>query len=173
VGVGVHVCVEGPRGGTRGPGERDQIPCASSQSSPPLSPACLPPSTHACLAALCGARDLPVLYSLPILTSPFPCMLTSLHVCLPCSPMRCTRPSSSLFPPNPHLPFPLHAYLPPRMPALQPYAVHATFQFSGTPGKRNRMREHMFFEDKPGYYDHKKGFVTFTVRGGEGRRVCV
>ena len=24
---------------------------------------------------------------------------------------------------------------------LQPYVVHATFQFSGTPGKRHRMRE--------------------------------
>ena len=24
---------------------------------------------------------------------------------------------------------------------LEPYVVHATFQFSGTPGKRHRMRE--------------------------------
>ena len=26
---------------------------------------------------------------------------------------------------------------------LDPYAVHATFQFSGTPGKRHRLRERM------------------------------
>lgn len=28
---------------------------------------------------------------------------------------------------------------------LQPYVVHATFQFSGTPGKRLRMREFMLW----------------------------
>jgi Nucleotide-diphospho-sugar transferase len=28
---------------------------------------------------------------------------------------------------------------------LQPYVVHATFQFSGTPGKRHRMREFMLW----------------------------
>lgn len=28
---------------------------------------------------------------------------------------------------------------------LQPYVVHATFQYSGTPGKRHRMREFMLW----------------------------
>lgn len=46
---------------------------------------------------------------------------------------------------------------------VQPYAVHATFQFSGTPGKRNRMREFMLYEDPPEYFDHKTGFITFQV----------
>lgn len=53
---------------------------------------------------------------------------------------------------------------------LKPYAVHATFQFSGTPGKRNRMREFMMYDDPPEYYDHKVGFVSFDVSGGEGVR---
>lgn len=51
---------------------------------------------------------------------------------------------------------------------LKPYAVHATFQFSGTPGKRNRMREFMMYDDPPEYYDHKVGFVSFDVSGGAG-----
>ncbi|GAX79191.1 hypothetical protein CEUSTIGMA_g6631.t1 [Chlamydomonas eustigma] len=50
---------------------------------------------------------------------------------------------------------------------LQPYAVHATFQFSGTPGKRNRMREFMLYEDPQSYYDHPAGFVTFEMDGIE------
>ena len=29
---------------------------------------------------------------------------------------------------------------------LQPYVVHATFQFSGTPGKRHRMRESLLWD---------------------------
>ena len=29
---------------------------------------------------------------------------------------------------------------------LEPYVVHATFQFSGTPGKRHRMREAMLWD---------------------------
>ena len=48
---------------------------------------------------------------------------------------------------------------------LEPYALHATFQFSGTPGKRHRMREWMLFKDPPEYYDHKVGFVAFEVSG--------
>ncbi|GFH21963.1 glycosyltransferase, partial [Haematococcus lacustris] len=32
---------------------------------------------------------------------------------------------------------------------LQPYVAHATFQYSGTPGKRHRFREAMLFEDPP------------------------
>ncbi len=46
---------------------------------------------------------------------------------------------------------------------LQPYAVHGTFQFSGTPGKRHRMREFMLYDDPPEYYDHPVGFVSFDV----------
>ena len=51
-----------------------------------------------------------------------------------------------------------HAYFVSRMHEqldLKPYVVHATFQYSGTPGKRNRMREFMLWNDKPGYYDHE------------------
>lgn len=36
---------------------------------------------------------------------------------------------------------------------LQPYAVHTTFQFAGTEGKRHRLREAMLFYDPPDYYD--------------------
>ncbi|KAG1662326.1 hypothetical protein FOA52_011484 [Chlamydomonas sp. UWO 241] len=50
---------------------------------------------------------------------------------------------------------------------LKPYAVHATFQFAGTPGKKNRMRELMLFDDPPEYYDHQTGFVTWTMDGIE------
>ncbi|GFH13661.1 uncharacterized protein HaLaN_09590, partial [Haematococcus lacustris] len=50
---------------------------------------------------------------------------------------------------------------------LEPYALHATFQFSGTPGKRHRMREFMLFDDPPEYYDHSVGFVTFKMDGLE------
>lgn len=46
---------------------------------------------------------------------------------------------------------------------MEPYAVHATFQFSGTPGKRHRMREFMLYDDTPDYYDHNVGFVSFDV----------
>jgi hypothetical protein len=51
---------------------------------------------------------------------------------------------------------------------LQPYAVHATFQFSGTPGKRHRMREFQWFSDPQEYYDHQVGFVSFDVRAAAG-----
>ncbi len=43
---------------------------------------------------------------------------------------------------------------------LEPYVAHATFQYSGTPGKRHRFREAMLFADPPEYYDHPKGFVA-------------
>jgi arabinosyltransferase len=46
---------------------------------------------------------------------------------------------------------------------LQPYVVHATFQFSGTPGKRNRMREFMLWNDEPEYYQPGHGFVTWVM----------
>ena len=46
----------------------------------------------------------------------------------------------------------------------QPYVVHATFQFSGTHGKRHRMREAMLWDvDPPEYYDPPGGFLTFRA----------
>lgn len=45
---------------------------------------------------------------------------------------------------------------------LQPYAVHTTFQYSGTEGKRHRLREGMVFYDPPEYYDSPGNtFLTF------------
>ncbi|KAH9321207.1 hypothetical protein KI387_015846, partial [Taxus chinensis] len=45
---------------------------------------------------------------------------------------------------------------------LDPYAVHTTFQFAGTEGKRHRMREAKLFFDKPEYYDSQGGFLSFN-----------
>ncbi|CAI7914893.1 unnamed protein product, partial [Closterium sp. NIES-53] len=45
---------------------------------------------------------------------------------------------------------------------LEPYALHATFQFAGTPGKRHRFREAMAFYDFPEYYDPPGGIVSFV-----------
>lgn len=36
---------------------------------------------------------------------------------------------------------------------LEPYAVHTTFQYAGTEGKRHRLREAMVFDDPPEYFD--------------------
>ncbi|THU55388.1 hypothetical protein C4D60_Mb11t06030 [Musa balbisiana] len=44
---------------------------------------------------------------------------------------------------------------------LEPYAVHTTFQFSGSDGKRHRLREAMLFYDQPAYYDTPGGFLSF------------
>lgn len=44
---------------------------------------------------------------------------------------------------------------------LEPYAVHTTFQFAGTEGKRHRLREAMVFYDPPEYYDSPGGFLSF------------
>ncbi|XAR69213.1 hypothetical protein NMG60_11000717 [Bertholletia excelsa] len=44
---------------------------------------------------------------------------------------------------------------------LEPYAVHTTFQYGGTEGKRHRLREAMVFSDPPEYYDTPGGFLTF------------
>ncbi|KAL6183828.1 hypothetical protein ACLB2K_045238 [Fragaria x ananassa] len=44
---------------------------------------------------------------------------------------------------------------------LEPYAVHTTFQYAGTDGKRHRLREGMVFFDPPEYYDAPGGFLTF------------
>lgn len=44
---------------------------------------------------------------------------------------------------------------------LEPYAVHTTFQYAGTDGKRQRLREGMLFYDPPEYYDAPGGFLSF------------
>ncbi|CDP12730.1 unnamed protein product [Coffea canephora] len=46
---------------------------------------------------------------------------------------------------------------------LEPYAVHTTFQFSGTEGKRHRLREATVFYDPPSYFDVPGGFLTFKL----------
>jgi arabinosyltransferase len=46
---------------------------------------------------------------------------------------------------------------------LAPYVVHATFQYSGTPGKRHRNREFMLWNDSPEYYDPGHAFVTWDM----------
>jgi hypothetical protein len=48
-----------------------------------------------------------------------------------------------------------HTYFTQDMPArfnVTPYAVHATFQFSGTDGKRHRFRERQLWLDGVDYY---------------------
>ncbi|KAL8141869.1 hypothetical protein V2J09_014901 [Rumex salicifolius] len=44
---------------------------------------------------------------------------------------------------------------------LEAYAVHTTFQYAGTEGKRHRLREGMMFYDPPEYYDAPGGFLSF------------
>ncbi|KAL1552668.1 arabinosyltransferase XEG113-like protein [Salvia divinorum] len=44
---------------------------------------------------------------------------------------------------------------------LEPYAVHTTFQYGGTEGKRHRLREAKVFYDPPEYYDTPGGFLAF------------
>ncbi|XP_010540709.1 PREDICTED: arabinosyltransferase XEG113-like [Tarenaya hassleriana] len=46
---------------------------------------------------------------------------------------------------------------------LEPYAVHTTFQYAGTEGKRHRLREAMVFYDPPQYYDAPGGFLAFKA----------
>ena len=47
---------------------------------------------------------------------------------------------------------------------LAPYAVHNTFQYGGTPGKRHRMREANAWlgDEEIGYFDHPGGFLSYT-----------
>ncbi|KAF6261030.1 hypothetical protein COO60DRAFT_1503789, partial [Scenedesmus sp. NREL 46B-D3] len=42
-----------------------------------------------------------------------------------------------------------------------PYAVHATFQFSGTPGKKNRFREAGLWYEQFEYFRPKHGFLAY------------
>ncbi|KAK7250704.1 hypothetical protein RIF29_33306 [Crotalaria pallida] len=44
---------------------------------------------------------------------------------------------------------------------LEPYAVHTTFQYGATEGKRHRLREAMLFRDPPEYYNPPGGFFSF------------
>ncbi|XP_074283116.1 arabinosyltransferase XEG113-like [Silene latifolia] len=44
---------------------------------------------------------------------------------------------------------------------LEPYAVHTTFQYAGTEGKRHRLREGRMFHDSPEYYNSPGGFMSF------------
>lgn len=44
---------------------------------------------------------------------------------------------------------------------LEPYAVHTTFQYGGTEGKRHRLREAKVFLDPIEYYDPPGGFLSF------------
>jgi len=45
----------------------------------------------------------------------------------------------------------------------EPYVIHATFQFSGTEGKRHRLREALVWSDPPEYYDPAGGLLTFVT----------
>ncbi|GMH36929.1 hypothetical protein BSKO_04802 [Bryopsis sp. KO-2023] len=57
-----------------------------------------------------------------------------------------------------------HTFFVQRMPytlGLEPYVVHATYQFSGTPGKKHRMRESLLWNDEPEYFDTPNGFIAF------------
>lgn len=47
---------------------------------------------------------------------------------------------------------------------LEPYAVHTTFQYAGTEGKRHRLREAMVFYDPPEYFDAPGKFL-YEIRG--------
>lgn len=56
-----------------------------------------------------------------------------------------------------------HTYFVQNMPeklGLDPYVVHATFQYSGTPGKRNRFREKLLWHDPDSYFEHAAGFIS-------------
>ncbi|KAL3140615.1 hypothetical protein ABBQ32_005185 [Trebouxia sp. C0010 RCD-2024] len=48
---------------------------------------------------------------------------------------------------------------------LKPYVVHATFQFSGTPGKRHRMRESLLWNaDPPEYFRPTGGLLSWDMQ---------
>ena len=47
---------------------------------------------------------------------------------------------------------------------LEPYAVHTTFQYAGTEGKRHRLREAMVFYDPPEYYDSPGIYCIVSVQ---------
>lgn len=56
-----------------------------------------------------------------------------------------------------------HTYFTQRLPetlGVEPYAVHATFQFSGTDGKRHRFRERQLWKEHPAYVAPKGKTAT-------------
>ena len=70
-----------------------------------------------------------------------------------------------------------HTYFTQRMPdklGLKPYVAHATFQFSGTPGKRHRMRERFLWKVGRLGGTELLGGVAWSWRGrpAELQRVC-
>eukprot|EP00798_Chlamydomonas_sp_ICE-L_P016115 gene16115-22259_t len=46
---------------------------------------------------------------------------------------------------------------------VTPYVGHATFQYSGTPGKRHRMREFLMWDDPPSYFTNPKGYISMSI----------
>jgi hypothetical protein len=59
-----------------------------------------------------------------------------------------------------------HTYYVQRLPSRQgvrPFAAHDTFVFSGTEGKRHRMRERRIWLDDDSYYRPKGGFLAFDL----------
>jgi len=59
---------------------------------------------------------------------------------------------------------------------IEPYAVHATFQFSGTPGKRHRFRDAGLWWEDDQYFHPPGGWMGACVWGGgwvlDGVCVC-
>ncbi|UPR03426.1 arabinosyltransferase [Chloropicon primus] len=59
-----------------------------------------------------------------------------------------------------------HTYFVQSMPqslGVEPYVVHATFQYSGTEGKRHRFRERMLWYDHPEYYAPDNGVLVYDA----------
>ena len=53
--------------------------------------------------------------------------------------------------------------LPLRVMDQPPYVVHATFQYGGTEGKRNRFRERLLWNDPPEYFRPQEGSAGFLA----------
>ena len=53
--------------------------------------------------------------------------------------------------------------LPDRIYHTVPYVVHATFQYGGTEGKRNRFRERLLWNDPPEYFQVEPGSAGFLA----------
>ena len=59
-----------------------------------------------------------------------------------------------------------HNYFVQDMPAMinaVPYVMHATFQYGGTPGKRNRFRERLLWDDPIEYFTRPGGYLAFEI----------
>lgn len=59
-----------------------------------------------------------------------------------------------------------HNYFVQQMPSMidaTPYVIHATFQFGGTHGKRNRFREALLWDDPPEYFTRPGGYMSFEM----------